>query len=75
MERPEAGQIIRCSGGVRKLRWARQGIGKSGGLRIIYYWQKTKEQIYLLTVYSKSEQENIDTATLALIAKQLGAIK
>lgn len=75
VENPEAGKIIRGSGGVRKLRWARSGMGKSGGLRIIYYWAKSRDQIYLLTAYSKSERENIDAATLARIAKQLEAIK
>lgn len=75
MEHPEAGQIIRGSGGVRKIRWARQGMGKSGGVRIIYYWAKTRAQIYMLTIYSKSERENIDAETLAHIAKQLETIK
>lgn len=75
MEHPESGKIIRGSGGVRKLRWTRQGMGKSGGIRTIYYWAKTKEQIYLLTVYSKSERENIDAATLTRIAKQLEEMK
>lgn len=37
MEHPEAGKIITGSGGIRKLRWARQGMGKSGGVRVIYY--------------------------------------
>lgn len=71
LENPEAGKIIRSSGGIRKLRWARLGMGKSGGLRVIYYWAKPLDQIYLLTVYSKNEQENIDASTLKRIAKQL----
>lgn len=75
MENPDAGKIIRGGNGVRKLRWARQGMGKSGGVRIIYYWVKSREQIYLLTAYSKFERENIDAATLARIAKQLETIK
>ncbi len=37
MEHPEAGSVIRRSGGVRKLRWKRKGAGKRGGLRVIYY--------------------------------------
>lgn len=75
MENPEAGKIISNSSGMRKLRWSRQGMGKSGGIRVIYYWAKTREQIYMLTAYSKSERENIDAATLAKIAKQLETIK
>ncbi len=72
---PESGAVIQRSGGIRKLRWARQGMGKSGGARIIYYWAKTREQIYLLTAYNKNEKENIEAAVLAKIAKQLGEIK
>ncbi len=75
MEHPEAGKIITASGGIRKLRWARQGMGKSGGVRVIYYWAKARDQIYMLTMYSKSERENIDTKTLARIAKSLEALK
>ena len=74
-ERPEAGSLIRGSGGIRKLRWSRPGTGKSGGLRIIYYWAKAPSQIYLLTLYSKGERETIDAATLKRIAKQLEALK
>ncbi len=53
MQRVEAGKIITGSGGIRKLRWARQGMGKSGGVRVISYWAKARDQIYMLTMYSK----------------------
>ena len=75
MENPEVGKIIRGSGGVRKARWSRKGMGKSGGVRTIYYWAKARDEIYMLTMYSKSEKENIDKQTLAQIAKQLEGIK
>jgi len=75
MTYPDAGDLIRGSGGIRKLRWGRQGMGKSGGIRTIYYWAKSSDQIYMLTVYSKSEQENISISNLAKIAKQLGGLK
>ena len=75
MEMPEAGKLIRGSGGIRKIRWAKQGTGKSGGMRIIYYWAKAINQIYLLTLYGKNEKENIDAATLKRIAQQLEALK
>jgi mRNA-degrading endonuclease RelE of RelBE toxin-antitoxin system len=54
MEHPDAGDIIRGSGGVRKLRWSRQGMGKSGGVRTIYYWAKARDQIYLLYTVSQN---------------------
>jgi hypothetical protein len=71
LENPNAGVIIRNSGGIRKLRWAARGKGKSGGVRIIYYWAPIPDHIYFLTLYSKGEQENIDAATLKRIAKLL----
>lgn len=60
--RPELGVVIKNSGGLRKLRWALQGCGKSGGVRVIYYWMNADEQLYMLLAYPKNEQENL-TAT------------
>src|SRR5690606_12568819 len=53
LNRPDAGRIVRGSGGVRKLRWAMAGKGKSGGARVIYYWRASEDEIWLLTIYSK----------------------
>ena len=75
MRNPEIGKIIRGSGGIRKVRWAKKGIGKSGGVRTIYYWAKARHQIYMLTIYNKSDKENIDKETLTKITKALGDIK
>lgn len=75
MKHPEVGKIIRGSGGVRKVRWTREGMGKSGGIRTIYYWAKARDQVYMLTMYSKTEKENIDKKTLAQIAKELEDMK
>lgn len=68
---PEAGKIIRDTGGVRKLRWAASGKGKRGGLRVIYYWKKRDDEIWLLTVYSKGEQEAIPGHILRKIAEEI----
>jgi mRNA-degrading endonuclease RelE of RelBE toxin-antitoxin system len=57
--RPNAGSVIVGSGGLRKLRWATKGKGKRGGSRVIYYWAVSQEQILLLLIYSKSEQEDL----------------
>lgn len=62
-----AGDVVPGSGGVRKLRWARAGMGKRGGVRVLYYVQDSKGRIWLLTVYAKSAQENISVATLNLL--------
>jgi hypothetical protein len=75
IEHPDAGDLIRGSGGIRKIRWAAKGKGKSGGVRVIYYWAKASEHIYLLALYGKSERSNIDAATLRRIAKQLESMK
>ena len=64
---PELGDIIKGSGGIRKYRWAVPGRGKSGGLRIIYYWITADEQIYMLYAYPKSKQENMSPAQIKLL--------
>jgi len=70
-ENPEAGAIIRGSGGVRKLRWAAAGRGKRGGLRIIYYLRSKQGEIWLLTLYAKNEAESISGATLKKIKEEI----
>ena len=70
-EDPEAGAIIRGSGGVRKLRWAAAGRGKRGGLRIIYYLRSKQGEIWLLTLYAKNEAESISGATLKKIKEEI----
>lgn len=67
MERPEAGKMVSGSGGVRKLRWKRKGMGKRGGLRVIYYVRYQPNEFWMLAVYAKSKQENVP----AHILKQL----
>ena len=59
MLRPEQGAVIRGTGGLRKIRWSGRGHGKRGGLRLIYYWDRTTETMYMLYVYSKSKQEDL----------------
>lgn len=68
---PDLGKIISGSGGVRKLRWAVKGKGKSGGIRVIYYWKVNDDEIWLLTVYGKSERETIAAHILKQIAEEI----
>jgi hypothetical protein len=58
---PEAGDLIPGAGGIRKLRWkdSRRGKGKRGGLRIIYYWFLSDEEIWLLTLFDKDEAADL----------------
>lgn len=59
MEHPEVGDMIPGSGGVRKLRWKRKGMGKRGGLRVIYFVRYQPNEFWLLTLYAKAKQENV----------------
>ena len=55
MTKPDTGDIIRGTGGARKIRWRSEGRGKRGGIRVIYYWMTKDDQILLLTAYAKNE--------------------
>ncbi len=68
---PDAGAVIRGSGGIRKVRWAREGTGKSGGVRIVYLTRNEAGEVYLLTLYAKSKSENISLDTLKEIRRAL----
>ena len=60
---PEAGDLIRGSGGCRKVRWADSGRGKSGGSRVIYF-NTDDGTIWLLMVYTKAKFDNLPTSFL-----------
>ena len=62
MLRPEQGPIIRGSGGLRKVRWARPGGGKRGGLRVIYYWAPAEQAFYMLYAFTKTDQGDLTPA-------------
>ncbi len=59
---PEAGDVIRGSGGIRKIRWAATGRGKRGGSRVIYYWLAKEDHIYMLTLYGKGAKADLTSA-------------
>jgi hypothetical protein len=71
LKHPDAGKIVPGSGGVRKIRWAMASKGKSGGIRVIYYWKRQDDEIWLLTVYGKSERETIPGHILKKIAEEI----
>ncbi|MFA7242392.1 MAG: type II toxin-antitoxin system RelE/ParE family toxin [Sulfuricellaceae bacterium] len=58
-EHPKAGDVMQGTGGVRKLRWGKGGRGKSGGVRVIYYFHDERLPLYLLTLFAKNEQANL----------------
>ena len=59
---PLAGDIVQGTGGVRKLRWALEGRGKSGGARVIYYYHNNTMPVFALTAYAKNERANLSQA-------------
>ena len=70
-ETPDAGDLVRGSGGVRKLRWARAGTGKSGGVRVCYYARLRKGQILLLVIYAKSARDSMPASVLKALREEL----
>lgn len=71
LQYPEVGNVVRGTGGIRKVRWAISGKGKSGGVRVIYYFKKREDEIWLLTIYSKNEVKSIPAHILRRIAKEI----
>lgn len=69
LQRPEAGPVIRGSGGLRKLRWALPGSGKRGGVRVIYFWDEPSETFYMLYAYRKSAREDLTAGQLRILAR------
>ena len=65
--RPDVGNIIRGSGGLRKVRWAATGRGKRGGVRVIYYWAVDREIILMLLIYGKNEQDDLTAEQLRVL--------
>lgn len=66
---PKAGVLMEGTGGIRKLRWRRGGRGKSGGVRVIYYFHSEAMPLYLLTVFVKHEKANLSKAERNELAK------
>ena len=59
---PEVGAVVKGTGGARKIRVAARGRGKSGGARVIYYFQSAQGTVYLLLAYAKSEADDLTPA-------------
>lgn len=66
---PQSGDLMQGTGGIRKLRWSAQGKGKSGGVRVIYYYHSLTVPLFLLTVFGKGEKANLSKAERNDLAK------
>lgn len=64
---PDAGMIIKGSGGLRKVRWSLGATGKRGGVRLIYYWSKSQDRLLMLLVYPKSQRDDLTRAQLNVL--------
>jgi hypothetical protein len=71
LENPKTGDVIRGTKGLRKIRIAFEGKGKSGGGRVVYVDFAFYETIYLITAYPKNEKDNLSKAEQNAIAKMI----
>lgn len=66
---PESGAVMQGTGGLRKLRWGTGSRGKSGGVRLIYYYYNAAMPLFMITVFAKSEKANLTKAERNELAK------
>ena len=66
---PKSGAVIKGSGGLRKVRWKVKGRGKSGGIRIIYYYHKVDSLLLMIYVYEKSKTEDLTPKQIEMLRK------
>lgn len=66
---PTAGVLMQGTGGIRKVRWKREGTGKSSGVRVVYYFHSERYPLFLLTIFGKSEKVNLSQAERNELAK------
>lgn len=72
---PESGDVIPCTGGVRKLRWSRAGSGKRGGARVVYFYYRSDCPLYLLLAYAKAQASDLTADEKKAVAGFAAAIK
>ena len=68
---PDAGDVVPKTRGLRKVRWSRQGSGKSSGVRVIYFKRTIRQELALLLLYAKSRQANMTPHQLSEIRDAL----
>ena len=71
---PECGDVIRGTGGFRKVRVARKGMGKSGGARVVYIWRNQRLPVFLIAVFPKNEKENLSMEERNTLRKRADSI-
>lgn len=64
---PAAGDVIVGSGGLRKIRWRTAFRGKRGGIRVIYYWFVSDDELFMLLAYGKNEKDDLSARELTML--------
>ena len=72
---PEDGDVIPGTGGVRKLRWGKTGVGKRGGVRVIYFYYRPDCPLYLLLAYAKAQASDLSADEKKAVAAFAATIK
>jgi len=72
---PEAGDLIPETGGVREVRWSRQGSGKRGGVRVIYFYHQADMPIYLLMVFAKARRDDLSPEAKRMVQALAARLK
>lgn len=72
---PEAGDLVPDTGGVRKVRWSRQGSGKRGGVRVIYFYHHLDAPLYLLMVYTKAARDDLSPEAKRIVQELVARLK
>jgi hypothetical protein len=70
---PEAGDVVPETGGIRKVRWSREGAGKRGGVRVVYFFHDLDRPLYLLMIYAKARKEDLSAVEKRTV-RQLAAV-
>lgn len=70
---PDAGDVIRGTKGLRKVRWARSGRGKRGGARVVYLWRNARAEVLLVIAYTKAKFDNLPAEFLNRLMEQYDA--
>lgn len=72
-QNPEAGDVIAGTKSLRKVRWSRAGMGKRGGVRVIYFNRLSNGEVVLLMGYTKAKFDNLPTDFLNRLKEKYDA--
>jgi hypothetical protein len=70
-QHPEAGDVIKGTGGCRKIRWSVSGRGKRGGVRVIYFNRLDAQKLWLLTMYAKNVRADVETKIVKALRRSI----